>query len=119
MAAPGQKTYGPTAIRATLAYKFQSSLTVPRSAFFPQPTIESRFGTWVIRDEPRLFRAESVSLLRQFFGQRRKMIRQGMKQWLAAEEAERWTQALSEFDLAPTARAEEIPPELWWKLLEG
>ncbi|MBC2603876.1 16S rRNA (adenine(1518)-N(6)/adenine(1519)-N(6))-dimethyltransferase RsmA [Puniceicoccus vermicola] len=119
MARPGEKTYGPTAIRMTLAYEFQTSFNVPRSAFHPQPTIESRFGTWVRQECPRLLSGAAVTLLRQFFGQRRKMIRQGMKQWLEAEEAERWTEALTQNNLAPTARAEEIPPKLWWKLLEG
>ncbi|MGE9289635.1 MAG: ribosomal RNA small subunit methyltransferase A, partial [Puniceicoccales bacterium] len=119
MAGPGQKTYGPTAIRMSLAYEFQASFTVPRSAFHPQPTIESRFGTWVLREEPRLLKAESVSLLRRFFGQRRKMIRQGMKQCLTPAEIERWQSALASQGLSSTARPEEIHPDLWWELLSG
>jgi 16S rRNA (adenine1518-N6/adenine1519-N6)-dimethyltransferase len=116
---PGGKAYGPTAIRMSLAYEHVSCTTVPRSSFHPQPTIESRFGTWNLRDRPRLFPKQSVALLRQFFGQRRKMIRQGMKNWLPPAEAKRWTHALAKHDLAPTVRPEEIPPDLWWKLLEG
>ncbi len=117
LAKPRDKAYGPTAIRVTLSYIHQGSRTVPRSAFYPQPSIESRFGTWTLREEPRLFSSESVALLRRFFGQRRKMMRHGMNQWLFTPEQDRWNRLLASHGLAPTARAEEIDPDLWWELI--
>jgi len=117
-AAPRSKPYGPTAIRMSLAYDFKSSQTIPASAFYPSPSIESIFGIWTLRDRPRLLRAESIQLLRRFFGQRRKMIRRAMKECLSQCEITRWTTILESHDLSPTVRAEEIDPELWWRLLE-
>jgi len=117
-ALPRTKPYGPTAIRASLAFQFLSGETVPASAFHPPPTVESRFGVWELRPDPRLLGADEIQLLRRFFGQRRKMLRQGMKDWLSAGESLRWTQILETHQLSPTCRAEEISPELWWELLQ-
>tara|TARA_R100000027_G_scaffold63770_2_gene56757 strand:- start:4645 stop:5487 length:843 start_codon:yes stop_codon:yes gene_type:complete len=119
LASPASKAYGPTAIRMALSYDLQSCDAVPRSSFFPQPTIESRFGVWIRQNDPRLLDAEDVALLRRFFGQRRKMIRQGMKQWLTEEVLQHWVELLAEQGMDSTARAESISPELWWNLLKA
>jgi len=117
LAQPGDKTYGPTAIRLHLAFKPKKPSVVPRSAFHPQPGVESRFNTWTLLDSPRLLQPEATQLLRKFFGLRRKMIRQGMKQFLSEETNQRWIEVLAGSGLDGTSRAEQIPPDVWWNLL--
>ena len=118
-AAPGSKAYGPTAIRLALAYEFESSAPLPGSAFHPQPGVDSVFAIWRKRSSPRLLPPDQSVLLRALFGNRRKMLRQGLRKHLPPEDIDRWRQVLTRNGRDETARPEELPPELWHDLLCG
>ncbi len=118
-ATPGSKAYGPTAIRLALAYELESSVPLPRTAFHPQPGVDSAFAIWRKRTDPRLLPRKQSALLRALFGNRRKMLRQGLRRHLPPEDIDRWRYVLVRNGRDETARPEDLPPELWHELLCG
>ena len=116
-AGPGSKAYGPTAVRLALAYQFESSAPLPRSAFHPRPGVDSAFAVWRKRPDPLLLVKEETALLRALFGNRRKMLRQGLRRLLPPARIARWREFLNRNGYDETARPEDLPPELWYELL--
>ncbi|MBI3320269.1 MAG: ribosomal RNA small subunit methyltransferase A [Candidatus Omnitrophica bacterium] len=76
-ARPGTKAYGRLTILVQYHFDVKRLMAIPRSAFFPQPKVDSSWvrltarstPTVVIHDEPLLF-----DLVRAAFSQRRKML---------------------------------------------
>lgn len=115
VARPGDRAYGRlavlTALSAAAAYR---QFDVPAQAFTPPPKVTSAIVRIDARDSLpgplALFEAiESVTAAA--FGQRRKMLRQSLKSVFPDPVA-----VLEELDIAPTARAEELPPEAFLAL---
>jgi 16S rRNA (adenine1518-N6/adenine1519-N6)-dimethyltransferase len=78
---------------------------VPASAFVPPPKVTSSVVQLVPRSDPLPCALKSLERVTQAaFGQRRKMLRQSLKQLGVAPD-----HLLAQVGLAPTARAEEIP----------
>ncbi len=115
-ARPKSKSYGPIAIRMQLAFEAKESRAVPSAAFYPAPGVESRFAVWQRKPSPLRLSPEAVNELRRIFGQRRKMLRQSFRS-LPPSEQERRAGILASEKLDPTARPEEIAPEVWQRLL--
>ena len=110
VARPGDRAYGRlavlTALSAAAAYR---QFDVPAQAFTPPPKVTSAIVRIDARDSLpgplALFEAiEGVTAAA--FGQRRKMLRQSLKSVFPDPVG-----VLEELDIAPTARAEELPPE--------
>ncbi|MEL7487653.1 MAG: 16S rRNA (adenine(1518)-N(6)/adenine(1519)-N(6))-dimethyltransferase RsmA [Pseudomonadota bacterium] len=114
LAGPGSKTYGRLSIIAQAASRPQRAFDLPARAFTPPPKVAST----VVVFEPapsRLANFESLENVTQAaFSQRRKMLRSSLKSLFgAALEA-----ALSDLEIAPTARAEDISVENFMRLSE-
>jgi 16S rRNA (adenine1518-N6/adenine1519-N6)-dimethyltransferase len=107
VAAPGSKSYGRLSVLAGWRTEAKLLFDVAPSAFVPPPKVTSS----VVRLTPRPvpLACQSIALQRvteAAFGQRRKMLRQSLKT-LGVDAGT----LLSEADIEPTARAEEIPVE--------
>jgi 16S rRNA (adenine1518-N6/adenine1519-N6)-dimethyltransferase len=107
VATPGSKSYGRLSVLAGWRTEAKLLFDVAPSAFVPPPKVTSS----VVRLTPRPvpLACQSIALQRvteAAFGQRRKMLRQSLKT-LGVDAGG----LLSEADIEPTARAEEIPVE--------
>ena len=106
-AAPGSKSYGRLSVLAGWRTEAKILFDVARSAFVPPPKVTSS----VVRLTPRQVPLACDSAVLQrvteaAFGQRRKMLRQSLKTLGVDAIA-----LLTEAEIEPTARAEEIPVE--------
>jgi 16S rRNA (adenine1518-N6/adenine1519-N6)-dimethyltransferase len=107
VATPGSKSYGRLSVLAGWRTEAKLLFDVAPSAFVPPPKVTSS----VVRLTPRPvpLACQSIALQRvteAAFGQRRKMLRQSLKTLGVDAGA-----LLSQADIEPTARAEEIPVE--------
>ncbi len=106
-AAPGSKTYGRLAVLANWRCETKIMFDVAPSAFVPPPKVTSSVVRLVPRAKPLVCDAAALQKVTEAaFGQRRKMLRQSLKS-LGVDVAK----LLATADIAPTARAEEIPVE--------
>ena len=114
-AQPGDKAYGRLAVLTALTVaSAERQFDVPAQAFTPPPKVTSAIVRIDARDSLpgplALFEAiEGVTAAA--FGQRRKMLRQSLKSVFPDPVV-----VLEELDIAPTARAEELPPEAFLAL---
>lgn len=115
-AAPGRKDYGPSAIRAQLAYEAGASHPVPAAAFEPRPGVPSRLLRWSLQPEPRLLTPAEVRLLRSLFRHRRKTLASALRRELPESLRESWEEHLRAAGYDDRARPAEIRPEDWWEL---
>ena len=107
VAAPGSKTYSRLSVLANWRCDTKIMFDVAPSAFVPPPKVTSSVVRLVPRAEPLTCDADSLQKVTEAaFGQRRKMLRQSLKSLGVDPLA-----LLAEADIAPTARAEEIPIE--------
>lgn len=112
-AAPGTADYGRLSVLAQLVCRVERLRDLPAAAFRPPPRVTSS----LVRLVPRPDRPEPALLARlerltaAAFGQRRKMLRQSLRSLLADPEA-----VLAPLGIAPEARAETLPPELFLQL---
>lgn len=105
VAEPGSKAYGRLAVLAQWRCHAHILFEVPPRAFLPPPKVTSA----VVRLEPRPDAVDVApkaveAVTASAFGQRRKMLRQSLKQAFQQPEA-----VLEACGIAPTRRAEEIP----------
>jgi 16S rRNA (adenine1518-N6/adenine1519-N6)-dimethyltransferase len=112
-AAPGTADYGRLSVLAQLVCRVERLRDLPAAAFRPPPKVTSSLVRLVPRpDRPPPELLERLErLTAAAFGQRRKMLRQSLRPVLAAPEA-----ALAPLGIAPEARAETLPPELFLRL---
>jgi 16S rRNA (adenine1518-N6/adenine1519-N6)-dimethyltransferase len=116
-AAPGSSAYGRLSVIAQSRSRPRLAMRVPASAFTPPPKVDSgvvHFETLAASDLfADLDALEAVTAAA--FGQRRKMLRQSLKQLAAAL-------GISAVDYAesagidPTARPEDLPPQAFQQL---
>lgn len=120
VARPGDKAYGRLAVLTAAVATARIGLKVPARAFTPPPKVES--AVVVVHPLPAEKRFDDLDALEivteSAFGQRRKMLRSSLK----SAAAKGGTQAeilLADAGLEPTARAETIPPEGFFRLAEA
>lgn len=120
VAKAGTKAYGRLAVLTAAVASARIGLKVPARAFTPPPKVES--AVVVLHPLPAEKRFNDLDALEAVtesaFGQRRKMLRSS----LSAAAAKAGTTAehlLTEAGIEPTARAETIPPEGFFRLAEA
>jgi 16S rRNA (adenine1518-N6/adenine1519-N6)-dimethyltransferase len=107
VAAPGSKTYGRLSVLANWRCETKIMFDVAPSAFVPPPKVTSSIVRLIPRERPLPCEAVALQKVTEAaFGQRRKMLRQSLKTLGVDTLA-----LLAEADIAPTARAEDIPVE--------
>lgn len=104
-ASPGGKNYGRLSVMTQYHCQVNLLFTVAPQCFTPQPKVESAIVRLVPRAQSALG-ADDIALLDQIvtaaFGQRRKTLRNALKQWCSADE-------LKGAGIDPAARAETLP----------
>jgi 16S rRNA (adenine1518-N6/adenine1519-N6)-dimethyltransferase len=115
-AAPGTSDYGALSLHVQLQYRVEFLRTVPASVFLPEPDVDSAF----VRITPRLPNElpphdpeTFFRLVRQGFSQRRKQLRNLLRQ-----EIPDWEEAAAAVGFDPRARAEQLSLEQWIALSE-
>lgn len=113
-AAPGSRTYGIPSVKLSLWATAEVVAKVPATVFIPQPRVESVLVRIVRHPAPAVEGDLDLvfGLVRQAFGQRRKMLRRSL--------ADRVTPVM--FDragIAPEARPEELSIEQWGALADA
>lgn len=115
VAAPGTKAYGRLAVISQWRAEARIALTLSPAAFTPPPKVDSAVVLFTPRARPAP--PCSVKTLGRItaaaFGQRRKMLRAGLKQLTPFPEV-----LLREAGIAPEERAENVPPEGFARLAE-
>mgnify|MGYP001408920336 CR=1 FL=1 len=112
VAQPGENQWGRLAIFCDLLCERQKLFNVPPAAFRPQPKVTSSIVRLVPLDTPR-FEVDITKLekvVKQAFGQRRKMLRASLK-GLATEGQ------FEQAGIAPTARPETLSTEDFCRLV--
>ncbi|KXS55900.1 MAG: hypothetical protein AMR96_05695 [Candidatus Adiutrix intracellularis] len=109
-APPGNRNYGRLTVALSLWSRVNQVMTVPPSAFYPQPKVKSvvvRLTPTPPTEEPPI----TIEALGRFtlvaFGARRQTILNNLARTYSRKRA---TQALAELNLNPAARAETLPP---------
>ncbi len=108
-AAPGSKQYGAVSVKAAYWGTARVAATVPASVFVPRPNVESALVRIDRREPPDVEPDALFALVKQAFGQRRKMLRRSLAGTVAAEQ----------FDAAgidPQARPETLGVDDWVRL---
>ncbi len=107
VAAPGSKTYGRLSVLAQWRTEPKILFDVNPSAFVPPPKVTSSIVQFVPRAEPLACELKTLERVTEAaFGQRRKMLRQSLKQ-LGVEAGA----LLEKAGIEPTLRAEDVPVE--------
>ena len=108
-AGPGSKQYG--AVSVKIAYWATAKLvaTVPASVFVPRPNVESALVRIDRHDPPDTDPDPLFSLVKQAFGQRRKMLRRSLAGTVSAEQ-------FAAADVSPQARPEQLALLDWCRL---
>ncbi|NIA30979.1 MAG: ribosomal RNA small subunit methyltransferase A [Actinobacteria bacterium] len=106
----GCKDYGILSVFSQLYADVKILLTVPGTVFRPRPKVESALVRWTFTRE-RIKQVRDVNLLRkivkQAFGQRRKMLRNSLKDYLSTER---------KVTIKETQRPEQLTVADWIKL---
>ncbi|MEO8938324.1 MAG: 16S rRNA (adenine(1518)-N(6)/adenine(1519)-N(6))-dimethyltransferase RsmA [Burkholderiaceae bacterium] len=107
VAEPGTSDFGRLSVMLQVRYDMASLFDVPPTAFDPPPKVTSA----IVRMTPLapsalkiVDQARFARIVMAAFGQRRKMLRNSLAAYAEAMEA---------LAVSPTARAEEIAPEMW------
>jgi 16S rRNA (adenine1518-N6/adenine1519-N6)-dimethyltransferase len=115
-AAPGTSDYGALSLLVQLQYRVEFLRSVPASVFLPEPDVDSAF----VRITPRLpneFPPHDPEtffrLVRQGFSQRRKQLRNLLRQDIPG-----WEEAAAAVGFDPRTRAEQLSLAQWIALSE-
>jgi 16S rRNA (adenine1518-N6/adenine1519-N6)-dimethyltransferase len=111
-AGPGSKQYG--AVSVKIAYWATAKLvaTVPASVFVPRPNVESALVRIDRHEPPDVDPDTLFPLVKQAFGQRRKMLRRSLSGTVTADQ-------FADADVSPEARPEELGLDAWCRLAEA
>jgi len=105
VAVPGSKSYGRLSVLAGWRAQARILFDIAGSAFVPAPKVTSSLVSLVPREKPLTCERRALERVTEAaFGQRRKMLRQGLKSLGTDALA-----LLAAAGIEPTARAEEIP----------
>ncbi len=108
-ARPGTPAYG--AVSVKVAYWASADVVgeVPAAVFLPRPNVESALVAITRHDPPATPPGPVFALVRQAFGQRRKMLRRSLAGVVGTEQ-------FAAAGVAPTARPEELDVAAWCRL---
>jgi 16S rRNA (adenine1518-N6/adenine1519-N6)-dimethyltransferase len=115
VAQPGTKSFGGISIFLQSAYAVAPGHKVEAACFYPRPDVDSYLLHLARRPEPFVFSAESKTLIRSCFQQRRKQIG-GLLRGRLPDHGAAWLAQLAAAGVSPQARPEDIPTELWRRL---
>ena len=107
-AAPGSRVYGAPSVKLAWYAAARPAGTVPRTAFWPVPNVDSRLVAFTRTDPPATSatREAVFALVDAAFGQRRKTLRAALADWAgSAPEAERLLRAAG---IDPGTRGEAL-----------
>jgi 16S rRNA (adenine1518-N6/adenine1519-N6)-dimethyltransferase len=114
VAGPGDEAYGIPSVK--VAYHAEAAIVghVPSTVFVPQPRVESVLVRIVRRPRPAVESDPDLlfSLVRQAFGQRRKMLRRSLAGRVPAD-------AFARAGIDPEARPEQLGIEAWGRLADA
>lgn len=108
-AAPSTKPYGAVSVKTAYWAHARLAATVPASVFVPRPNVESALVRIDRRDPPDADIEVLFGLVKQAFGQRRKMLRRSLA---GAVTPDRFEAA----DVSPEARPEQLGVDDWVRL---
>jgi 16S rRNA (adenine1518-N6/adenine1519-N6)-dimethyltransferase len=114
-AAHGSKQFSAISIFLQSTYDLAPGHKVAAGCFYPKPDIESYLLHLVRRPTPFIFPAETKTLIRACFQQRRKQIGSLLRQHLP-DEGRAWLAELARAGLSAQTRPEDIPVSLWTQL---
>ena len=105
-AAPNSKEYGILAVLSQALAEVKVLIKVPPTVFQPRPKVDSVLVRWTFTDRSQQIRDDAFcrALVRQAFGQRRKMLRNSLKEFVE----------ITSFDFA--RRPEQLSVDEWIKL---
>ena len=110
VAPPDCKDYGILSVFSQLYTDVKILLTVPETVFRPRPKVESSLVRWTFTQE-RIKQVRDANffrtIVRQAFGQRRKMLRNSLKDYLSTERT---------VTIKTTQRPEQLTVADWIKL---
>ena len=110
-AGPGSKQYG--AVSVKIAYWATAKLvaTVPASVFVPRPNVESALVRIDRHEPPATEPGVLFELVRQAFGQRRKMLRRSLSGAVTADQ-------FDAAEVSPQDRPEQLGLPAWCRLAD-
>ena len=108
-ARPGDSAFGAISVKASYWGTARIVGHVPATVFFPKPNVESALVEITRRTPPVVDTTVMFDLVRQAFGQRRKMLRKSLAGRVSAEQ-------FVTADIAETARPEELDVDSWVRL---
>ncbi len=109
---PGSRTFGALSVRVQYLADCEFICTVPASAFYPPPKVDSA----VVRLHPRQIETPALNprkfetLVKLGFGAKRKMLRNNLQSLV---ERDRLTQLLEQLEINPQVRAEDLSVQQW------
>ncbi|KRM24513.1 16S rRNA (adenine(1518)-N(6)/adenine(1519)-N(6))-dimethyltransferase RsmA [Latilactobacillus graminis] len=112
-AVPGSKAYGSLSIAVQLHSQVNLAFIVPKTAFMPQPNVDSAIVELVGRQEPLVTVTNQTlfdQLVRGAFAQRRKTLWNNLQNQFGKQEEVKaaLTIALEAVEIAPSSRAEQL-----------
>ena len=108
-AAPGDSAYGAISVKAAYWGRARVVGHVPAAVFFPKPNVESALVEITRGDPPDADPDALFALVKQAFGQRRKMLRKSLQGTVTSEQFER-------AGVEPTDRPEQLGVAAWVRL---
>ncbi|MEZ5296383.1 MAG: 16S rRNA (adenine(1518)-N(6)/adenine(1519)-N(6))-dimethyltransferase RsmA [Ilumatobacteraceae bacterium] len=108
-AAPGSKQYGAVSVKTSYWATAKLAATVPASVFVPKPNVESALVRIDRRTPPEVDTEALFALVKQGFGQRRKMLRRSLSGVVTPEQFEA-------AGVSPEARPETLGVDAWIRL---
>ena len=111
-AGPGSKQYGAVSVKVSYWGDARVVGLVPASVFVPRPNVESALVRIDRRPPPDVAPDALFPLVKQAFGQRRKMLRKSLRERVTDDQFRR-------ADVAPEARPEDLDLEAWCRLAEA
>lgn len=116
-AKPSTPDYGLLSILVQRRYEVATVKHVSPTCFWPPPEVQSSIVKLALRPAPLGGAADEPALrdlLRHVFSRRRKTLARSLRDWVANP-----LPALAAAGVAPAARPEELPPDVWPALLRG
>ncbi|MFC4337406.1 16S rRNA (adenine(1518)-N(6)/adenine(1519)-N(6))-dimethyltransferase RsmA [Salininema proteolyticum] len=108
-AGPGSKIYGVPSVKMAWYTKARRAGSVSAKVFWPVPNVASGLVAFERIESPDADRAEVFAAVDAAFGQRRKMLRQALKDW--AGSVERAEAIMARAGVDPTGRGETLTIE--------
>lgn len=108
-AGPGSKQYGAVSVKVAYWGTARVVGLVPASVFVPRPNVESALVRIDRRPPPDVAPDILFPLVREAFGQRRKMLRKSLRDRVSPEQ-------FAAADVQPEARPEELGLDAWCRL---